>query len=40
MLDLEVVCLHHDPLLLYCDNSGATINTSEPRRNQHGKHIK
>ena len=37
--DLEVVPGLENPLVLYCDNSGAVANSKEPRSHKRGKHI-
>ena len=37
--DLEVVPDMHEPIRLYCDNSGAVANAKEPRNHRKGKHI-
>ncbi|RVW14668.1 Retrovirus-related Pol polyprotein from transposon TNT 1-94 [Vitis vinifera] len=37
--ELEVVPNMHEPIRLYCDNSGAVANAKEPRNHRKGKHI-
>ena len=37
--DLEVVPNIHEPIRLYCDNSGVVANAKEPRNRSKGKHI-
>ncbi|WKA05324.1 hypothetical protein VitviT2T_023298 [Vitis vinifera] len=37
--ELEVVPNMHEPIKLYCDNSGAVANAKEPRNHRKGKHI-
>ena len=37
--ELEVVPSMHEPIKLYCDNSGAVANGKEPRNHCTGKHI-
>lgn len=37
--DLEVVPDMDKPLVLYYDNSGAVVNSKEPRSHKRGKHI-
>ncbi|KAA0062190.1 gag/pol protein [Cucumis melo var. makuwa] len=39
LTDLEVVPNMHQPITLYCDNSGAVANSREPRSHKRGKHI-
>ena len=39
MRDLEVIPNLEQPMVVYCDNSGAVVNTKEPRSHQGGKHI-
>ncbi|TYK03644.1 gag/pol protein [Cucumis melo var. makuwa] len=39
LTDLEVVPNMHLPFTLYCDNSGAVVNSREPRSHKRGKHI-
>ena len=36
---MEVVPGLEDPLVLYCDNSGAMVNSKEHRSHKKGKHI-
>ena len=38
--DLEVIPNLEQPMIVYCDNSGAVANSKEPRSHQRGKHIK
>ena len=37
--DLEVIPNLEQPMVVYCDNSGAVANSKEPRSHQRGKHI-
>ncbi|XP_073298530.1 secreted RxLR effector protein 161-like [Primulina huaijiensis] len=37
--DLEVVPNLHEPIKLYCDNSGVVANAKEPKNHRRGKHI-
>ena len=37
--ELEVVLNMHEPITLYCNNSGAVANAKEPRNHRKGKHI-
>ena len=37
--DLEIIPNLEQPMVVYCDNSGAVANSKEPRRHQRGKHI-
>ena len=37
--DLEVVPSMHEPIRLYCDNSGAVVDAKEPRNHREGKLI-
>ena len=37
--DLEVVPEEENPLVLYCDNSGAVANSKEPMSHKRAKHI-
>ncbi|KAL4013592.1 hypothetical protein IC575_025764 [Cucumis melo] len=39
LTDLEVVPNMHLTITLYCDNSGAVVNSQEPRSHKRGKHI-
>ncbi|KAA0065359.1 gag/pol protein [Cucumis melo var. makuwa] len=39
LTDLEVFPNMHLPITLYCDNSGAVVNSREPRSHKRGKHI-
>ncbi|KAA0062799.1 gag/pol protein [Cucumis melo var. makuwa] len=39
LIDLEVVPNMLKPITLYCDNSGAVVNSREPRSHKRGKHI-
>ena len=39
LMDLEVVPGVQQPMILYCDNSGAVANSREPRSHKRGKHI-
>ncbi|KAL0559238.1 hypothetical protein IC582_003835 [Cucumis melo] len=39
LTDLEVVPNMHLSITLYCDNSGAVVNSREPRSHKRGKHI-
>ncbi|TYJ96627.1 gag/pol protein [Cucumis melo var. makuwa] len=39
LTDLEVVSNMSKSIILYCDNSGATTNSREPRSHKRGKHI-
>ncbi|WKA05320.1 hypothetical protein VitviT2T_023294 [Vitis vinifera] len=39
MKELEVVPNMHEPIRLYCDNSGVVANAKEPRNHRKGKHI-
>ena len=38
--DLEVIPNLEQPMIIYCDNSGAVANSKEPRSHQRRKHIK
>ena len=40
MRDLEVIPNLEQPIIIYCDNSGAVANSKEPRSYQRGKYIK
>ena len=37
--DLEVIPNFEQPMIVYCDNSGAVANSKEPRSHQRGKNI-
>ena len=37
--DMEVILNMDKPIILYCDNSGAVVNSREPRSHKRGKHI-
>ena len=37
--DLEIIPNLEQPMVIYCDNSGADANRKEPRSHQRGKHI-
>ena len=37
--DLEVIPNLEQPMIIYCDNSGAVANSKELRSHQRGKHI-
>ena len=37
--DLEVIPNLKQPMVVYCDNSGAVTNSKEPNSHQRGKHI-
>ena len=37
--DLEVIPNLEQPMVVYCDNSGAVANSKEPMSHQRGKHI-
>jgi hypothetical protein len=37
--DLEIIPNLEQPMVVYCDNSGAVANSKEPRSHQRGKHI-
>ncbi|KAL5555280.1 hypothetical protein UlMin_037516 [Ulmus minor] len=37
--DLEIISNLEQPMVVYCDNSGAVANSKEPRSYQRGKHI-
>ena len=37
--DLEVIPNLEQPMVVYCDNSGAVANNKKPRNHQMGKHI-
>ena len=37
--DLEVIPNLEQPMVVYCENSGAVTNSKEPRSHQRGKHI-
>ena len=39
LIDLEVVPDAAQPMILYCDNSGAVANSKEPRSHKRSKHI-
>ena len=39
LMDLEVVPFAQAAIILYCDNSGAVVNSKEPRSHKRGKHI-
>ena len=39
LIDLEVVPEADEPIILYCDNSGAVANSKEPRSHKRSKHI-
>ena len=39
LIDLEVVPEADEPMILYCDNSGAVANSKEPRSHKRSKHI-
>ena len=37
--DLEVIINLEQPMVVYCNNSGAVANSKEPRSHQRGKHM-
>ena len=39
LMDLEVVPFERPAITLYYDNSGAVVNSKEPRSHKRGKHI-
>ncbi|TYK04838.1 gag/pol protein [Cucumis melo var. makuwa] len=39
LTDLKVAPNMHQPITLYCDNSGVVANSQEPRSHKRGKHI-
>ena len=39
LMDLEVVPFEQPAITLYCDNSGAVVNSQEPISHKRGKHI-
>ena len=39
LMDMEVVPDTEQPMTLYCDNSGAVVNSKEPRSHKRSKHI-
>ena len=38
-MELGVIAKVVDPMILYCDNSGAVAHVKEPMNNRKGKHI-
>ena len=39
LMELGVIAKAVDPMILYCDNSGAVAQEKEPRNHRKGKHI-
>ena len=39
LMELGVIAKAVDPMILYCDNSGAVAQAKEPRNHRKGKHI-
>ena len=39
LIDLEVVLSANKQITIHCDNSGAVVNSKEPRSHKRGKHI-